>query len=345
MEPALVITDISDLASHLDMLIPSGSKVFVLTDSNVAEHCLPELMAHVPAIEAAEIIELDPGEENKSLEIVTHLWAHLLENEADRKSVLINLGGGVICDLGGFVGATYKRGISVIHLPTSLMAMVDAALGGKTGIDFGGVKNSVGVFAPEISTLVYPYFLDSLPEPEWKSGWAEMLKHALIADPILWKDLKVFSTEVRPEIIALNIRIKEGIIQTDFHENAERKLLNFGHTIGHGIEAYYLAQGKTISHGECVAAGMLVETLLSVRFNDLSFKEMEEIKSAIYATVLLPSFEFPSFESILPFIKNDKKNAGQSLRFVLLQKIGEGHWNIAIDESEVKAAYEQVASE
>jgi len=344
LEPAIVITDIADLASHLEMLIPQGSKVFVLTDSNVAEHCLPQLLADVPAIENADIIELEPGEENKSLEIVAHLWTHLLENEADRKSVLINLGGGVICDLGGFVGATFKRGISIIHLPTSLMAMVDAALGGKTGIDFGGIKNSVGVFAPEISTLVYPYFLESLPEEEWKSGWAEMLKHALIADPILWKDLQVFSQDIHPEIIAFNIRIKESIIQADFHENAERKLLNFGHTIGHGIEAWYLAQNKSISHGACVAAGILVETLLSVQHNDLSPKTFEEIKSVVFNTVLEKDFYFPSFEVILPYLRNDKKNSGTSLRFVLLSKIGDGQWNIPIDEIAVKKAYEQIIS-
>lgn len=345
MEPAIVLTDISDLASHLEMLIPPASKVFVLTDSNVAQHCLPELIAHVPAIESAEIIELEPGEENKSMDIVSHLWTHLLENEADRKSVLINLGGGVICDLGGFVGATYKRGISIIHLPTSLMAMVDAALGGKTGIDFAGVKNSIGVFAPEISTLVYPYFLDSLPEEEWKSGWAEMLKHALIADPILWKDLQHFSTEVQPEIVALNIRIKEDIISVDFQENAERKLLNFGHTIGHGIEAYFLSTGETKSHGQCVAAGMIVESLLSMQHNDLSKKEFEEIKSTIKSTVLNNGFTFPPFDSILPFLKNDKKNSGSEFRFVLLNKIGSGQWNIPLSESDVKSAYLAIASE
>lgn len=339
MEPAIVITDISDLASHLEMLIPPNSKVFVLTDSNVAQHCLPELIAHVPAIENADIIELEPGEENKSIEIVAHLWTHLLENEADRKSVLINLGGGVISDLGGFVGATYKRGISIIHLPTSLMAMVDAALGGKTGIDFNGVKNSIGVFAPEISTLVYPYFLESLPNEDWKSGWAEMLKHALIADPILWKDLQVFSTEIQPEIVALNIRIKERIISADFHENAERKLLNFGHTIGHGIEAYFLAQGKTKTHGECVAAGMIVESILSTEHNDLSKKECDEISETIYKTVLNEGFNFPPFEEILPYLKNDKKNSGSELRFVLLNKIGNGQWNIPISVEAAAAAY------
>jgi 3-dehydroquinate synthase len=344
VEPALVLTNPDELHEHLEMLIPEKATLFILTDSNVAAHCLPALLASSPRLESAEIIELEPGEGSKSLDIVQHIYAQLIESGADRKSVLLNLGGGVVTDIGGFVGSTYKRGLSVIHMPTSLMAMVDAAIGGKTGIDFLNVKNCIGTFAPEITTLVYPEFLTTLPEEERRNGWAEIMKHALVADQLLWKEVNHFQTSVPPEIIAWNIRIKEEIIAADFHESGERKLLNFGHTLGHAIESYYISSTATKPHGHCIAIGMVAAVNLSVKHTQLSRKEAEEITANLITALLPENVDLPAFQELIPFLAQDKKNEHGQLRFILLEKLGKGVWNIPVTFQELESVYREITA-
>jgi 3-dehydroquinate synthase len=342
LEPALVFTHPSELTEHLEMLLPENSKIFILTDSHVAQHCLPYLLNENPILENVDIIEVEPGEGSKSIEIVQQLYTHLIENEADRKSVLLNLGGGVITDLGGFVGSTFKRGMSVIHLPTSLMAMVDAAIGGKTGIDFLDIKNCIGTFSSEITTLVYTGWLDTLPEEEWRNGWAEMIKHGLVADRVLWQQIKHYTMPIAPEIVAWNIRIKEEIITADFQESGERKLLNFGHTLGHALESYFIASSTPRAHGYCIAIGMLVALRLSVRHTQLALAEANEAATLLTKALLPQLAQHPPFAELVPFLAQDKKNLNGELRFTLLEKIGTGTWNIPIALFDLEKAYTEV---
>ncbi|HLG03452.1 MAG TPA: 3-dehydroquinate synthase family protein, partial [Bacteroidia bacterium] len=243
------------------------SGCFILVDENTLQFCLPQLVGQVQMLAGAEVIELESGEKNKTVEVCSQVWSVLSELGADRQSLLINLGGGVITDMGGFIGGTYQRGISFVHVPTTLLAQADASIGGKTGVDLEGLKNQVGVFADPAGLFIYPPFLRTLPEREIRSGFAEILKHGLIADAGYWNRLK----EIDPSnhqswtpIILQSVRIKSGIAGEDPHDDGRRKILNFGHTVGHAIESLFLEEGQvSILHGEAVAAGMICEAFIS----------------------------------------------------------------------------------
>ena len=254
----------SQLHQFLKNLKPS--KLFILVDENTHEYCLPTVLGNLETEIPFEIIEIEAGEELKTIETATQLWEILSEFEADRKSLLLNLGGGVITDLGGFVASTYKRGIPFINLPTTLLGMCDASIGGKTGIDHQFLKNIVGTFAEPQQIFVYPDFLRTLPFVELRSGFAEMLKHGLIADEKHWKDLSSIEN-LNPEsiypFIETSMKIKQNVVEIDFKEQNIRKTLNFGHTIGHAVESLFLQANQLIPHGEAVALGMICETHLS----------------------------------------------------------------------------------
>jgi 3-dehydroquinate synthase len=263
----MIVTDLySALKPYLEA-VPKG-QVFVLTDSNTHKHCMPTLAAAMADV-AYETIVVTAGEESKTLAAAEQVWSQLLTKGATREALLVNLGGGVVTDLGGFVASTYMRGIKCVNIPTSLLAMVDASSGGKTGVNFGGVKNLIGSFSLPLASVVYTPFLASLPADEWLSGYAEMLKHGLLDSMEHW--CKVMALDVNDnecvipdELLAENMSVKERIVAADPKEKAVRKLLNLGHTVGHAIEEAYAKEGREVKHGYCVMWGMVAELYLSV---------------------------------------------------------------------------------
>jgi 3-dehydroquinate synthase len=249
------------------------STYFILVDEHTIADCLPIIMEEIPMLKDAEIIETESGEENKTIEVVTQVWYAMSDLHADRKSLVINLGGGVLTDMGGFIASTYKRGVDFINIPTTLLSEVDASVGGKLGIDLGGLKNQIGVFNFPKGVYIYPEFLQTLPDNQLRSGFAEVLKHALIKDDKYWeevKDIEVFEHEDWTDIIAHSVQIKNKVVLNDPKESGERKILNFGHTIGHAIETYHLENSdQPFLHGEAIAIGMVAEAILSVEKNGL----------------------------------------------------------------------------
>jgi len=294
--------------------ISTYSQVAILVDENTKRDCLHKL----PKIENALIIEIKSGEEYKNISTCNFIWEQLTINNFDRNTLLINLGGGVIGDMGGFCAATYKRGLEFIHIPTTLLAMVDASVGGKLGIDFKGLKNQIGLFNNPKAVLISPEFLETLAESELKSGFAEVVKHALISDNSLWVKLKntPFTDLDWEDIIDTSIQIKNKILLADPFEKGERKKLNFGHTFGHAIESYYLEKGTPISHGEAVFMGMILETEIS----DLSETDKNEIKNYVLSNFALPYT--PKKTYLHKFLINDKKNQDGKINFTLLSGIG-----------------------
>ena len=298
--------------SKLD--ISNYSQVAILVDENTKRDCLSKL----PQIENALIIEIKSGEEYKNISTCSFIWEQLTINNFDRNALLINLGGGVIGDMGGFCAATYKRGLEFIHIPTTLLAMVDASVGGKLGIDFKGFKNQIGLFNNPKAVLISSEFLETLAESELKSGFAEVVKHALISDNSLWLKLKntPFTDLDWEDIIDTSVQIKNKIVLADPFEKGERKKLNFGHTFGHAIESYYLEKRTPISHGEAVFMGMILETKIS----DLSETDKNEIKNYVLSNFALPYT--PKKSSLHKFLINDKKNQNGKINFTLLNGIG-----------------------
>ena len=298
--------------SKLD--ISTYSKVAILVDENTKRDCLFKL----PQIENALIIEIKSGEEHKNISTCNYIWEQLTINNFDRNALLINLGGGVIGDMGGFCATSYKRGLEFIQIPTTLLAMVDASVGGKLGIDFKGFKNQIGFFNNPKAVMISSEFLETLTESELKSGFAEVVKHALISDNSLWLNLKntLFTDLDWEDIIDTSVQIKNNIVLADPFEKGERKKLNFGHTFGHSIESYYLEKGTPISHGEAVFMGMILETEIS----DLSETEKNEIKNYILSNFSLPYT--PKKTNLHKFLINDKKNQNGKINFTLLSGIG-----------------------
>lgn len=306
----------------------SYSKIFVLVDSNTHEHCMPILSPELT--QAFEIIEIEPGEASKDLEICQHIWHDLTAKEADRKAVIINLGGGVVTDLGGFIASIYKRGIDFINIPTSLLAMVDASSGGKCGIDFMGFKNQLGAFKESEKCFIHSQFLKTLPAEEIKSGYAEMLKHGLIADKLHWKALQE-NQSIQIRDIENSIAIKAAIVSVDPFEKGDRKKLNFGHTIGHALESFFMAQVKQIPHGFAVAAGILCETYISHKINGLSIEGLGEINGIIQQQYDKLEFLESDIPKIIEFLAQDKKNERGSNRFTLLNEIGSSSIDIKVN--------------
>lgn len=312
------------------------SSIFILVDSNTNEYCLPHFLPYLATTKTIEIIEIEAGEEQKSIESCVEIWKILTELGGDRKSVLINLGGGVITDLGGFVASTFKRGIDFINIPTSLLAMVDASVGGKNGVDLGNLKNQIGVINVPKMVLIDSEYLADLPQNEMRSGLAEMLKHGLIYDKNYWEKFINLSSVDIDELDALihrSVVIKNEIVSQDLTENGIRKSLNFGHTLGHAIESYFLEHESktTLLHGEAIAVGMILESYISFRKNLISETELALIK-----TTLLHYFEKVKFESndlapILDLLIHDKKNEYGKVQFCLLNSIGKTIYNQEAD--------------
>ena len=315
-----------------------GSKYVILVDENTFQHCLPLLIGSVEALQEAEFIEVPVGEECKSLEVAAQVWQTLLEGEADRGTVLVCLGGGTVCDLGGYVAAGYKRGIRHIHIPTTLLAMVDAAIGGKTAVNLGGVKNAIGHFYPAALTVIEPAFLDSLPAEELLNGQMEMVKTAAVTDPELYMaliDSESISTSSTPLSTQLKqvARIKARVVRADPYDHGIRKILNFGHTFGHAIEAY-----RGLPHGIAVGIGMKAAMYLSVHKLGLSEEiyntYSQWLKAQPFSFHLSP-FTLKDIEAMLPLMHQDKKAADSTLRCVLLRALGAPVIDVEVSDNEV----------
>ncbi|MFK7748188.1 MAG: 3-dehydroquinate synthase [Kordia sp.] len=303
------------------------SKIFILVDTHTHAHCLSYFMSNLQTETPIEVIEISAGEIHKNIETCTGVWNALSELNADRKSLLINVGGGVVTDLGGFVASTFKRGISYINVPTSLLAMVDASVGGKTGVDLGTLKNQIGVINIPEMVFIDTSFLNTLPANEMRSGLAEMLKHGLIYDEAYWKkmiDLSNFTIEDLDALIYDSVLIKNTVVTEDPKENGLRKILNFGHTLGHAIESYLLTHEtkEALLHGEAIAVGMVLAIYISNKQEGFPTEKLTEIKRVIldmYGKVL---FEDADYEVIIDLMKYDKKNSHGNINFVLLNDIG-----------------------
>ena len=322
----------------MDML-SKASQVFILTDDNVAPFWLPEV-AHWLHCESAIDIVIKAGEQHKNLQTVQRIWKTLMKHHADRNALLINLGGGTITDLGGFVASTYKRGIRFINVPTTLLAMVDAAIGGKTGIDFGGAKNQIGTFDEAENVLIDPVFLTTLPEREIRSGMAEMLKYGFISDSNL---LKVNLENYQDYILRCG-EIKREIVAKDPYEKGLRKVLNFGHTLGHAIESHCLTKDAPLLHGEAVALGMYAALWLSVKQCGLSEKVLKDYEKQLPMLLkeAIVNLDKTDVEPILSYLVHDKKNRGENPQFVLLEAVGRPVQDIEVPIETVRLSLEDI---
>jgi 3-dehydroquinate synthase len=333
--------------------VPIG-QLFVLTDTNSAKYCLPlfaEFIGEIPY----KLLIVEAGEEYKNLVSVQVVWDFLFKHHATREAILINLGGGVITDLGGFAAATYMRGIRFVNIPTSLLAMVDASSGGKTGIDYNGVKNGIGTFTPPLATLIHPNFLRTLPTTELLSGFAEMLKHALITNKEEWIRLLQFALDdlakeqlveilSTTSVIQTSIQIKENIVAQDPYETGLRKILNFGHTIGHAIESATI-DNNPLPHGYCVLWGMLAEVYLSVINVGCPREILQQLTQIMLQWYGRPQCDCKQRKQLIQRMYQDKKNtANKTPNFTLIKNIGEPLINQHLTEKDINEALEYLFS-
>ena len=317
----------------------SFSSVFILTDSNCSRYCLPVFRSKYPQIQIDEVIEIQGGEDHKNMISLEMIWSKM-GSKSDRYSVLINLGGGIITDMGSFAAAVYKRGISFINVPTSLLAMTDAAIGGKTGVNFNGIKNQIGSFSEAFATLIDFDFLNTLPDRELKSGFAEMLKIAAIASSELFCQLSEV-VNIREELDAVMIRgaifTKLEIVADDPLEKGRRKLLNFGHTIGHAIESLSIQRDAVpLSHGEAVAHGMVCESLMAVNRNLLQQDDHDKIKDIIFRFFGNYSPDENRINELVNLMRFDKKNRNGKINFTLPVAIGDGIYDQYAEPEEIR---------
>lgn len=343
------LTQLSSLLSDL----PKG-QLFVLTDSHTKVHCLP-LFAESIGNFSYHLLTLEAGEVTKNLTSVQLVWDFLLKHHATREAVLVNLGGGMITDLGGFAAATYMRGIRFVNIPTTLLAMVDASSGGKTGFDYKGVKNAIGTFTPPLATLIHLDFLRTLPAEELLSGFAEMLKHALIASKREWVNLLQLLQEELPHeqlvealgstgVLQASIAIKEKVVAQDPHETGSRKILNFGHTVGHAIESAAL-EHNALPHGYCVLWGMVAEVYLSVVKLGCPREVLQQLTQIMLQYYGRPQCNCKQREQLIQRMYLDKKNsANRTPNFTLLRAVGEPEINQYVSEKDIDEALEYLFS-
>ena len=321
------------------------STIFIIVDSHTHEHCLSRFLAQVAIDNPFEIIEIEPGESNKTIETCLGVWNALSELGADRKSLIINLGGGVVTDLGGFVACTFKRGVTYLNVPTSLLAMVDASVGGKTGVDLGALKNQVGVISQGDMVLIDTSFLDTLPPNHLKSGLAEMLKHGLITNKDYFDkltDLSKLTLEDLDQLIHESVIIKKDIVTEDPLEHGVRKHLNFGHTLGHAIESYFLShpEKEELLHGEAIAIGMILECYISNKLLNFPTQDLDYITRNILGIYDPINIAPSEYDAIIDLLKYDKKNENGNIHFVLLVAIGKPKINCLVENKWIKDSFE-----
>ena len=310
-------------------------RIFILTDEQTHRCCLPVLSVMEELKDVPEM-SIGAGDVHKNLQTLSAVWTWLSEGGASRHSVLLNLGGGMVTDLGGFAAATFKRGIDCINLPTTLLAMVDAAVGGKTGINFNGLKNEIGSFAPAACVLLETGFLRTLDAHNFFSGYAEMLKHGLISTPQHLDELLAFDTghidyDALKPIVAKSVQVKENIVEQDPHEHGLRKALNLGHTVGHAFESLALAEGRPVLHGYAVAWGLVAELYLSYIKAGFPREILRLVTDFVRANYGLFAFDCTKYDLLYNFMTHDKKNVGGIINFTLLKDVGELSLNQTAD--------------
>lgn len=336
----------SDAFRHLAELLKKKnySRHYILCDSNTMHNCLAILLSSVPALAKAEIIETESGEENKSLEVCAGIWQTLIEDKADRAALLINLGGGVVCDLGGFCASVYKRGIDFIHVPTTLLSMADASVGGKTGLDLLNVKNVIGTFSNPVGVFIEKIFLQTLPERHFYNGIAEIFKIALVGDRALfaYMEKEEGAADIQ-KLIDKSVSLKARIVKSDPFDRGPRKALNFGHTIGHALEGLALAGGGDLLHGEAIVAGMVIESHIAMQKKMLKEADFIRIVSLFLGFYGKQDFA-GGLAALTPYLGNDKKNKKGEWRFVLPSGIGKARVDVPITKPLVKKALDFYSS-
>lgn len=316
------------------------TRLFVLVDENTKTHCLPLLLDNVAGFDF-QIIEISSGEIHKHIGTCQTIWSELMAGKADRHSLLLNLGGGVIGDMGGFCAATFKRGMDFVQMPTTLLSQVDASIGGKLGVDFQQIKNSIGVFRNPQAVFVYPDYIKTLSFEETRSGLAEIIKHGLIADHTEWEKIQKINdlNQVNwTEFIIPSLHVKERIVKEDPFEKGLRKALNFGHTIGHAIEGHALETDRPLLHGEAIAAGMIAESFLSHKHAGLLENTLEQITDFLVKTYDLYPFEKDLYPIFLKLMDQDKKNEKGLINFTLIPAAGEVLVNQTCSREEIVEA-------
>ena len=330
------------------LFLPKNRKrqKFVLADENTLRLCWPVLARMIPKFDSIKVIEIKSGEENKNIDVASNVWRILTDLEAFRDSILINLGGGVITDLGGFVASTYKRGIEFINIPTTLLSQVDASFGGKTGIDLNLYKNQVGSFSWPSGVYIFSEFLNTQSRRQILSGYAEMIKHGLIADSDYWSKIKankLDSLDGLVKLIPASIRLKNKIIIDDPTESNLRKTLNFGHTIGHALETYAL-EGRegSLFHGEAIALGMIGEAYISYKKRYLKKDQLMEITNYIKPLYRVPKFDTVEYHRVIQIMKNDKKLKGKGMSMTLLKSIGDARIDVPVSSDQITSALDYI---
>ncbi|TKB97920.1 3-dehydroquinate synthase [Pedobacter cryophilus] len=334
----------NSLQSLTDLLAERNySKIFILTDELTGEHCLPVLQAKLPDLTEFDIIEVPNGEENKTIDFCIGIWRMLLDFEADRSALLINLGGGVVTDMGSFAASTFKRGIDFLQIPTTLLSQVDASVGGKTGIDMENVKNVIGTFAQPQAVIIATDFLKTLSDRQITSGFAEVIKHGIIADADFFQEIIQLENarEISEDQIQKSIAIKNKVVLEDPFEKGIRKTLNYGHTIGHAIESWSLSNEKnSLLHGEAIAIGMICEAYLAKELIGLPETDLEAISAAFLKYFDHYKMKQGIDEQLLEIMKQDKKNTSGNINFSLPNKIGNCQINLLVDNNLIKESLE-----
>lgn len=330
----------SDILSSLTSVLRKRafSRLVLLTDVNTKQHCLPLIQEALP--EHTVHITVPAGELHKNLETCTLIWKQMTEAVLDRSCLVVSLGGGVLGDMGGFCASVFKRGVSFITIPTTLLSQVDASVGGKLGIDFMGLKNHLGTFQHPEAVLIAPAFLQTLPVRELRSGYAEVLKHGLIRDAAYFRSLPTVNWEQQnwEHVIRQSVGIKKAVVEVDPKETGLRKILNFGHSIGHAVESFYLNGPQPLLHGEAIALGMIAEGFLSFEKIGLSFEELHELSTKLLQLFGKVSLDLSNLESLLDLCAQDKKNEGSTQLFSLLPSLGNCQYNIPVTRKEIEHA-------
>ena len=315
----------AELAAAIGRVVPD--RLFVLTDTTTAELCWPVVQGF-PCMAGATLITIGATDEAKTLDSLADVWTALGEGGATRHSMLVNLGGGMVTDLGGFAASTFKRGIAFVNIPTTLLAMVDASVGGKTGINFRGLKNEIGVFNEAETVILDTQFLRTLDTQNVRSGYAEMLKHGLISTEenlveLLRFDLDHIDYEVLKQMVAKSVSIKEHIVTEDPHEHGLRKALNLGHTVGHAFESLAMAENRTVLHGYAVAWGLVCELYLSATRCGFPTERLRQVAQFVRETYGIFPFTCKEYDRLYELMTHDKKNTAGVINFTLLGAVGD----------------------
>lgn len=346
MEQKLIYTNL--VGEAIDTLVDEcGAKhVVVITDNMVEEAIMPILKLDSKAVADARIIAIPNGDENKSLDSLRHIWNELSDSESTRNTVVINVGGGMVTDIGGFAAATFKRGLKCINVPTTLLAAVDASVGGKTGINFNGIKNQIGVFSTPVASIVSTLFFNTLPQQQILSGYAEMLKHALLESPEQTQRLMkyspvypLFDSEALLPLLQQSIAVKERIVADDPTEKGPRKALNLGHTIGHAFESLALNRKSPIPHGYAVAWGLVTELVLSHMKEGYSSENVHRFAKYVATNYGVFHIDCKDYPALIAAMRQDKKNtSAEAINFTLLSAPGQVHTDVTATEDEIKSA-------